>query len=128
MITAEIPGTPLLERTLTPGNETDVYWFDAVAGERFYFDRVSFSGGYYTDWQLLDPAGNTLWGPTHMYSNDVDVTTLPRSGSRGSWAMVMDRVNSTSKDGRALTASGYRAAGRWGNAATRCLRPNWWTP
>ncbi|MEF8723661.1 MAG: CARDB domain-containing protein [Candidatus Accumulibacter delftensis] len=75
-----VPGTPLLERTLTPGNETDVYWFDAVAGERFYFDRVSFSGGYYTDWQLLDPAGNTLWGPTHMYYSDVDVTTLPRSG------------------------------------------------
>ncbi|MCB1965678.1 MAG: hypothetical protein KDI64_06405, partial [Candidatus Accumulibacter sp.] len=75
-----VPGTPLVDQKLTPGRATEVYWFDAVAGERFYFDRVDFSGGYYTDWQLLDPTGRTLWGPTHMYYDDVDVTTLPLDG------------------------------------------------
>ncbi|MCB1940940.1 MAG: hypothetical protein KDI53_02660, partial [Candidatus Accumulibacter sp.] len=67
--------------TLSPGNETDIYRFDAAAGERFYFDRVSFSGGYYTDWRLIDPFGRPLWGPTHMYYDDVDLTTLPYSGT-----------------------------------------------
>ena len=75
-----IPGTPLVNQTLNPSTETDVYWFDVVAGQRFYFDRVAFSGGYYTDWQLLDPNGATVWGPNHMYYSDVDVTKLNLTG------------------------------------------------
>ncbi len=38
------PGTPV-SANLTPGNETDLYKFNVVAGEQFYFDRISQSGG-----------------------------------------------------------------------------------
>ncbi|MCB1967891.1 MAG: hypothetical protein KDI64_18145, partial [Candidatus Accumulibacter sp.] len=58
----------------------DIYRFNAAAGDRFYFDRVSFSGAYYTEWRLLDPWGKTVWGPTHFYYDDVDVTTLDFDG------------------------------------------------
>ncbi|MBL8533517.1 MAG: putative Ig domain-containing protein, partial [Betaproteobacteria bacterium] len=73
------PGT-LVSGTLNPASATSVYRFDADAGDRFFFDRQSNSGGD-TYWRLLDPWGRTVWGPTYMPSNDVDVTTLPYDGT-----------------------------------------------
>ncbi len=65
--------------TLNPANETEAYRFAANAGDRYFFDRTANSGGD-TYWRLLDPFGRTVWGPTYMPNNDVDVTTLAFDG------------------------------------------------
>ena len=81
--TALTPGTQV-DATLNPGNETDVYRFDAQAGERFFFDARALSpnNGNWVSWTLLDPQGRLVFGPTGLYANnDVDVTTLARSGT-----------------------------------------------
>ncbi|MCP4925155.1 MAG: hypothetical protein GY916_04335, partial [Gammaproteobacteria bacterium] len=69
----------VISSQLNPGNETDVYQFDASAGERFYFDRLSSS--YYTAWRLLDPYDRTVFNSVYMNYGDIDVTTLELSGT-----------------------------------------------
>ncbi|MEP7300698.1 MAG: LamG-like jellyroll fold domain-containing protein, partial [Caldimonas sp.] len=76
--TALTPGTPV-SGTLDPANSTQAYKFDALAGERFYFDRTANFGGD-TYWRLLDPAGRPVFGPTSIGA-DVDVTTLALAGT-----------------------------------------------
>ncbi|MBN8490904.1 MAG: LEPR-XLL domain-containing protein, partial [Burkholderiales bacterium] len=71
-------GTPI-SGVLNPASQTDAYRFDALAGDRFFFDRRTQSGGD-TYWRLLDPWGRTLWGPSG-FGGDVDVTTLPYEGT-----------------------------------------------
>ena len=71
-----VPGEQV-SGTLTPARETDVYRFDAEAGERFYFEGTISGGDTY--WRLLDPFGGTVWGPSYI-NNDVDVTPLAFSG------------------------------------------------
>ncbi len=80
--TAITPGTPV-STNLTPGNETDLYKFDVVAGEQFYFDRLSQSGGTIY-WRLIDP-----FGRQHFYSgfDDVDVQTL---GYTGAYTIIVE--------------------------------------
>ena len=55
------PGTAV-SGTLNPANSTQLYKFDVVPGERFFFDRTANSGGD-TYWRLLDPYGRPVWGP-----------------------------------------------------------------
>ena len=76
--TAITAGTPV-SGTLNPATSTQVYKFDATAGERYYFDRTANAGGD-TYWRLQDPSGNTVWGPTSINS-DIDVTTLTQTGT-----------------------------------------------
>ena len=65
---------------LQPKRETDVYRFDAAAGDRFFFDLTSLSGasnGPY--WRLFDPFGRFVAGPTALASEPE--FALPASGS-----------------------------------------------
>jgi subtilase family serine protease len=55
------PGTPV-SGILSPSSETDLYRFNATAGERFFFDIQSRSGqSYYANWRLLDPDGSQVF-------------------------------------------------------------------
>ncbi len=62
---------------LSGGNETDIYRFDAIAGERYFFDQVSATNTD-TAWRLLDPYGGQVWGAGF---NDIDVQTLKFTGT-----------------------------------------------
>ncbi|TAK56497.1 MAG: hypothetical protein EPO25_00385, partial [Gammaproteobacteria bacterium] len=74
------PGTPVSD-TLSPANATNIYRFDAEAGQRFYFDVTERSGGT-VYWRLLDPAGGTVFSPRNMgSSSDIDALTLERTGT-----------------------------------------------
>lgn len=63
--------------TLSPGNETDVYRFDGIAGGRYFFDVIS-AGTTDAAWRLLDPYGGQVWGQGFT---DVDVRTLAFTGT-----------------------------------------------
>ena len=52
--TAIIPGT-VVSGQLNPASETDIYQFDALAGDQFYFDHQVSS--YNTHWRLIDQIG-----------------------------------------------------------------------
>ena len=59
------PGTAV-SGSLNPGNSTSIYKFNANAGDLFYFDEQSLSGGsgsyyYDTNWRLIDPTGQQVW-------------------------------------------------------------------
>ena len=68
------PGSPV-SGTLSPGNQSDVYKFNATAGDRFFFDVTQ--GHYGSNWVLYDPLGNQLFNEGF---NDIDVRTLPVGG------------------------------------------------
>jgi large repetitive protein len=70
----------VVEGTLQPANRTDVYRFDAQAGDRLFFDMTSYSGGV-PFWRLIDPYGRTAWGPNYLPSDNVQLQTMPVSGS-----------------------------------------------
>ncbi|HKX60718.1 MAG TPA: hypothetical protein VJS65_02725, partial [Verrucomicrobiae bacterium] len=55
------PGT-VVGSTLNPPGETDVYRFNAVAGDRFFFDWISRTGIPNAFWRLFDPHGNRIFG------------------------------------------------------------------
>ena len=59
--TAITPGEAV-SATLAQANETRAYAFDAQAGDRVYVDLTARSGGDLR-WRLLDPFGNTVFGP-----------------------------------------------------------------
>ncbi|HEY7599210.1 MAG TPA: hypothetical protein VH741_04715, partial [Candidatus Limnocylindrales bacterium] len=69
---------------LEPGSATHAYRFSAVAGERYYFDARSLSGGPY--WRLLDPLGRVVFGPSHMGS-DVEPAAL---GLTGDYTLLLE--------------------------------------
>ncbi|MCB2004975.1 MAG: hypothetical protein KDH93_08170, partial [Rhodoferax sp.] len=74
-----VPGEQV-DGTLNPANQTLVYHFDAVAGERFWFDRLARSGGD-VYWRLLDPHGQPVWGPTYFdHDYQIGTRTLAQSG------------------------------------------------
>jgi RHS repeat-associated protein len=75
------PGTPV-SGDLSPANETDLYRFDAAAGDRFFFDAQARSGATGATWRLIDPYGNVAFTSTGFgnASSDVDVQTLTRTG------------------------------------------------
>jgi hypothetical protein len=80
---ATTPGT-VVNGTLDPGNETDVYQFDALAGDQFYFDSQDASSTAY--WRLLDPYGGVVFEPSYLPS-DVDVLTL---GADGTYTLLIE--------------------------------------
>ncbi|MFO1403439.1 MAG: CARDB domain-containing protein [Azonexus sp.] len=67
---------------ISPANETETYKFDANAGDHFFLDVTGRSGGDLT-WQLLDPSGQQIFGPTAMNSasQDIDLASLPATGT-----------------------------------------------
>src|SRR3546814_20878534 len=60
------------------GRLTDLYSFDAVAGERFFLDRRSLSGGS-VSWRLIGPDGEYVRGPEAF--DDSGIFTLDRTGT-----------------------------------------------
>src|SRR3546814_9496195 len=60
------------------GRLTDLYSFDAVAGERFFLDRRSLSGGSVC-WRLIGPDGEYGRGPEAF--DDSGIFTLDRTGT-----------------------------------------------
>src|SRR3546814_17651723 len=60
------------------GRLTDLYSFDAVAGERFFLDRRSLSGGS-VSWRLIGPDGEYVRGPAAF--DDSGIFTLARTGT-----------------------------------------------
>src|SRR4030095_4835752 len=81
--TAINPGTAV-SGTLNPGNASDFYRFDARAGDRFYFDQQSRSGGN-VYWRLIDPYGQQVW--TNSSFGDVDPQTL---GFTGTYTLLVE--------------------------------------
>ena len=70
--------------SLNPANETEPYRFNALAGDRFYFDSQARSGAPNARWRLIDPFGSvvsftnpfgTLVSSSPL-SSDIDTLTL----------------------------------------------------
>src|SRR5712691_7980192 len=76
--TAYTPGT-VTDATLSPSRETDVYRFEATAGERYYFDAQRFTGGDIF-WRLVNPFGKLVFDRT-SFANDVGIVTLELTGA-----------------------------------------------
>ncbi len=94
----DIAGAPALspgQQTageLSPGNETDLYRFDAVAGESYFFDFLSTSSGN-PIWRLVDPFGRVVFNNSFVNdSSDEDLLTLQNTGTYT--VMIEGRVQS----------------------------------
>ncbi len=76
------PGTSV-SGTLTPANGTDLYRFDATAGDSFYFDVQTRTGASNARWRLIDPLGAELFHTSFTGSSpsDVDTLTLSQTGT-----------------------------------------------
>ena len=72
-----MPGTPVIGQ-FNPANETDLYRFNASAGDQYVFDSQSLSNTAY--WRLLDPYGQLVFGPNYMGS-DTGSITLTQTGT-----------------------------------------------
>lgn len=73
------PGTPV-NGSLTPGNSTNLYQFQATAGQSFYFARLSSSGGLGSEvWRLIDPNGQMLFDT--FFNTDGGRFTFPVGGT-----------------------------------------------
>ncbi|HEX4999488.1 MAG TPA: LEPR-XLL domain-containing protein, partial [Terriglobia bacterium] len=70
------PGTPV-SSSLNPATETDLYQFDGVAGERYYFDALT--GLSNATWRLVDLFNNVVFSDSQ--NSDIDAFTLPRTGT-----------------------------------------------
>ncbi|HEY6816092.1 MAG TPA: CARDB domain-containing protein, partial [Croceibacterium sp.] len=70
------PGIPV-SGTLSPGSETEVFRFDAAAGEEFFFDRQSLAGTSAT-WRLIGPNGRQLFWQNF---DDFDGFVAPIAGT-----------------------------------------------
>ncbi len=71
------PGTPV-SGVLDPANETDLYRFDAAAGDRFLFDSQQLSAAS-ANWRLIDPYGNVVWGAP--FTSDQGTLSLSQGGT-----------------------------------------------
>jgi hypothetical protein len=59
--------------TLTPGNTTNLYRFDATAGESYCFKTLQSIGAY---WRLIDSAGQEIYNANYSYNQDLfNITT-----------------------------------------------------
>ena len=92
------PGTPV-SGTLNPGNATNLYKFNANAGDLFYFDQQSLSGGN-TYWRLIDPYGQQVWFNSF---SDVDTQTLAFTGT---YTLLVEGYVGNTR--RSITASTFR--------------------
>ncbi|MEH2565659.1 CARDB domain-containing protein [Bradyrhizobium sp. AZCC 2289] len=73
------PGT-VVSGTLSPGNATNLYKFNASAGDQFYFDQLT-GGGYPNYWRLIDPYGQQVWSTYFGTPYNVDTQTLALPGT-----------------------------------------------
>ncbi|MEM7312290.1 MAG: LamG-like jellyroll fold domain-containing protein [Planctomycetota bacterium] len=64
---------------LTIPNETDMYRFDANAGDEFFFDVEAASDTSNTEYKLIDPFGEVVFESSSL--NDQASTTVPSSGT-----------------------------------------------
>lgn len=71
-----------IEGTLgAQGRETDVFRFEATAGTELFFDAQTHGGGT-AYWQLIDPDGNSLFGPRQFLSwSDPERLTIQKTGT-----------------------------------------------
>jgi len=73
---AEVLGTgTTASGTLSPGNTTKLYRFDAVAGDSYYFRSLQSISGY---WRLIDPLGQEVFNTSS--SSNQDAVALTRTG------------------------------------------------
>ncbi|MEY8842582.1 LamG-like jellyroll fold domain-containing protein, partial [Cribrihabitans sp. XS_ASV171] len=65
----------------TEGRETDLFQFDVTEGTELFFDARSFGNGS-ASWQLVDPDGQTVFGPTSFSpTSDVARFAAPKDGT-----------------------------------------------
>jgi len=74
--TSITPGTPV-NGSLSPATETDLYRFDGVAGDLYYFNVTT--GINNATWRLVDLYNNVIFS-TNLDS-DFDTFVLPRTGT-----------------------------------------------
>jgi hypothetical protein len=75
---------------LSPASETDLYRFNATAGDRFFFDLQANVGASSARWRLFDPYGKSVF---ERGFDDVDTQTLANTGS---YTLVIEgSLNST---------------------------------
>ncbi|MGX9354807.1 LamG-like jellyroll fold domain-containing protein [Roseobacteraceae bacterium S113] len=65
--------------TLDPGSETDIFTFEAEAGEQVLLDRLGLIGRSDTSWRLIDPNGKHVLNAAGLL--DTGLLTLPRAGT-----------------------------------------------
>jgi len=75
--TAVTPGTSF-SGNLNPPSETDLFRFDATAGDRAFFDVVAASDAGNTIWRLISPLGVQVF---RQNLTDVAALTLPSTGT-----------------------------------------------
>ncbi|HNI80523.1 MAG TPA: CARDB domain-containing protein, partial [Rhodocyclaceae bacterium] len=85
--TTAITYDQVVSGTLTPSSGATAYTFNAVAGDRAYFDALSNSTGNIR-WRLLDPYGNTAF--SYRGLSDVDTLTL---GFTGAYTLLVEGYN-----------------------------------
>jgi len=78
--TSYTPGT-VTEATLSPSRETDLYRFEATAGERFYFDAQRVTGGADIYWRLVNPFGKLVFDRTSFAADIPGILTLELTGT-----------------------------------------------
>jgi len=71
------PGA-VISGQLNPANETDIYRFNATAGDQYYFDSQQLSNTAY--WRLLNPYGQVVFDIKNMW-DDIGPITLAETGS-----------------------------------------------
>src|SRR5262249_32474108 len=62
-------------------SETDLYRFDAQAGNPFFFDIQARSGAPGAIWRLISPYGTLLFNTNSSFNTDIDTLTLPQTGT-----------------------------------------------
>ncbi len=72
------PGSPV-NVINHPANATDLYRFDASAGDRFFFLYVGSSGIPNTYWRLIDPYDNILF--SRNFNSSAGTNTIPAAGT-----------------------------------------------
>jgi hypothetical protein len=74
-------GTQLTGTLENAGRETDLFQFNADAGTELFFDAQQLGGGT-AYWQLVDPDGATVFGPTSFDTNsDLSRLTVEKTGT-----------------------------------------------
>ena len=74
-------GTPI-ENTFGGGKTTNLYQFEGIAGERFFFDYqtiIGSRGSSYSQWRLIDPEGNEVFD--QGFTIDASDITVPSTGT-----------------------------------------------
>ena len=86
------PGTAM-SGSLSGGTASNLYQFNAQAGDQFYFDAQSLTGSTSnTNWRLTDPYGQQLWSSSFI---DVGPRSLTASGTYT--LLVEGRIFATSQ-------------------------------